>query len=52
MSTAPRSSHGSRFVTCHLIGGLGTQLFQIAAAYAKACQFEREFFLPDHAHEG
>lgn len=35
-------------ISCELIGGLGNQMFQIAAAYAHALRIGDEFGLPEH----
>ncbi len=39
------------FITCKLMGGLGNQLFQIAAAAAQAIQHDMDFFLIEDSPE-
>lgn len=38
----------SNYITCHMIGRLGNQMFQIANAYAQALRYNRQLVLPRH----
>lgn len=38
----------SDFITCNLIGRLGNIMFQVAHAYAKSIEYNRQFFISRH----